>query len=512
MHADIKPLNVVRTRNGDFRLIDLDAMVDEGMPAGVKTSTAYCPPEMAFVDENSNVQFKHENQVLPRGESRCLATPAFDFWSFGCVLFRALVRKPLFESDDADNIYSQREKLRLCKWAASDLDACLGKVRIALQERTVFAGVGPQEKLAATDLLLWTLHPDPKRRPQSGYELLRHAFFSSHGAGSDGILHMSHLHRAAAHGDLDFVKEWVGSAGGDSSCMEAQLLSRESLLQKTPLHVAALALQERTVFALLCIAESGKIDESASEFAEFNGGSEKVRSHQFMSTTKAKETLLHKCLNTKDSQNESPLRSLLKLTEDLELGDLDIAMRIIKILAKLTDLTDEGSEGPTTFDVGKASPVKLVRDYFMQLWNRQNSEKRRTLFLEYMDSVREKFGEGRADLPVRFAPAAAREVLAPVAPTGQWLDVGIVCTQQFWLDVGTRSPVVFNRSAGRVAGESTAGVGVREKMPSHPHPTPAPRPGRSIHADAMEPRSPTCSKVGAREPSKECEAKPHRNC
>ena len=430
VHADIKPLNVVRTRDNDIRLIDLDAMVDAGTPAGVKASTAYCPPEMAFVDENSDVQFKHETQVLPKGESRCLATPAFDLWSFGCVLFRALVRKPLFESDDADNICSHREKLRLCKWTASDLDACLGKVRSILRDY----GVRPQESLAANDLLAWTLHPDPNRRPQSGYRFLRHAFFSTGGVGSDGILHMSELHRAAASGDIDFVKEAVGGATGDCSGMEAQLLSKKSLLEKTPLHMAALALHEGTVLTLLRIAESGKV-ESAPEVAELNGGSDKVRvARQFVSSisrkAKEKESLLHKCLNMKDIQNESPLRSLLKLTENLESGDLETAMQIIEILAGLTDLTEEGSEvsdEPTILDVGKASPVKSVRDYFMQLSKKQNSVKRRTLFSEYMESVQEKFGEGRGDLLVRFvATTAAQGVPAPAAPSGPWLDEGIM--------------------------------------------------------------------------------------
>jgi len=423
VHADIKPLNVVRTRDNDIRLIDLDAMVDAGTPAGVKASTAYCPPEMAFVDENSDVQFKHETQVLPKGESRCLATP-------GCVLFRALVRKPLFESDDADNIYSHREKLRLCKWTASDLDACLGKVRSILRD----SGVCPQELLAANDLLAWTLHPDPNRRPQSGYGLLCHAFFSTGGVSNYGILHMSDLHRAAACGDIDFVKEAVGGATGDCSGVEAQLLSKSSLLEKTPLHMAALALHEDTVLTLLRIAESGKV-ESAPEVAELNGGSDKVRvARQFVSSisrkAKEKESLLHKCLNMKDIQNESPLRSLLKLTENLESGDLETAMRIIQILAGLTDLTEEGSEvsdEPTILDVGKASPVKSVRDYFMQLSKGQNSVKRRTLFSEYMESVQEKFGERRDDLLVRFvATTAAQGVPALAAPSGPWLDEGIM--------------------------------------------------------------------------------------
>ena len=39
--------SVVRLTDGTLRLIDFDAAVPMGEPAGAKTSTGFCPPEFA---------------------------------------------------------------------------------------------------------------------------------------------------------------------------------------------------------------------------------------------------------------------------------------------------------------------------------------------------------------------------------------------------------------------------------------------------------------------------------
>ena len=90
--------------DGSYRLIDLDATVAIGEFAGEKASTAYLPPEMTYADDHGLVKFK-----VAGSPDRCIATPAFDLWSVGVVMYRALARKPLFEADDADNLTSRRE-------------------------------------------------------------------------------------------------------------------------------------------------------------------------------------------------------------------------------------------------------------------------------------------------------------------------------------------------------------------------------------------------------------------
>ena len=110
---------------------------------------------MAYLDDGGFVQFKNPIQSLPTGVVPCLAEPWFDFWSLGCMLYRALARKPLFEADDADNIYSKGEKKRLLDWAASDLDAALREVSVVLHSLEVALA----QILAAVDVLAWMLNP-----------------------------------------------------------------------------------------------------------------------------------------------------------------------------------------------------------------------------------------------------------------------------------------------------------------------------------------------------------------
>ena len=51
IHADIKPRNIMRhgsaTEGVIFKLIDMDAAAIIGERAGLKISSAYCPPELA---------------------------------------------------------------------------------------------------------------------------------------------------------------------------------------------------------------------------------------------------------------------------------------------------------------------------------------------------------------------------------------------------------------------------------------------------------------------------------
>eukprot|EP01030_Chromulinospumella_sphaerica_P034607 gene34607-biopygen20653 len=52
IHADLKPLNLVRV-NGNWKLIDFDACCRIGVDhTGLKSSSAFCPPESIYVDRS----------------------------------------------------------------------------------------------------------------------------------------------------------------------------------------------------------------------------------------------------------------------------------------------------------------------------------------------------------------------------------------------------------------------------------------------------------------------------
>ena len=78
----------------------------------------------------------------------CVASATFDLWGLGCVLYRALTRQPLFQSDDADNLISQSEARKLLDWGPTALSAALRDVEWCLDEANVPIG----ERLAASDL------------------------------------------------------------------------------------------------------------------------------------------------------------------------------------------------------------------------------------------------------------------------------------------------------------------------------------------------------------------------
>jgi len=51
VHADVKPLNIMRVGGGDIKLIDLDASSRIGEAVCCKWSSAYLPPEALLLDE-----------------------------------------------------------------------------------------------------------------------------------------------------------------------------------------------------------------------------------------------------------------------------------------------------------------------------------------------------------------------------------------------------------------------------------------------------------------------------
>ena len=116
-------------------------------------------------------------------------------------------------------------------------------------------GIPDRIRLIVCDLLSWILQKDPKKRPRSCEEMLRHPFFlDSEEHSLDTLsrpppegLHLTRLHIAAALGEIGEVKSTLGraeamratSAGGRRGS-RLRLLSpgKEELLHRHPLHLA----------------------------------------------------------------------------------------------------------------------------------------------------------------------------------------------------------------------------------------------------------------------------------
>lgn len=227
VHGDLKPLNVVRTYQDEFQLIDFDATVEIGQPIGAKTSTAYVPPEL--IAEGSTpghpVVKSHNNlraraavekwmvKALPQRESSLplpdhpdagcdddsnasnnsnalVAHPTFDIWSFAIVAYRALARELLFKSDDSDNA-PIAELDRLFKWDHSALDQSMRKLQNVLVSGGLLMGgktsrssstPATSDVFVAVELLTWLLQPNPSNRPQSFDAVLDHPFFDPDGS------------------------------------------------------------------------------------------------------------------------------------------------------------------------------------------------------------------------------------------------------------------------------------------------------------------------------------------
>jgi serine/threonine protein kinase len=145
-HLDFKPANAMRVGDS-WKLIDFDAAVPFGEPAGQKCSTLVAPPEL-LVAIDGDVRVRD-----PDSPERLLASGTYDVWSFGAVLFHLITGQSLFLANHLDDL-DDGELRKLAAWDEASLDAVVNKI-----------GKRNRRSALARHLLLQILLPDPSIRP-----------------------------------------------------------------------------------------------------------------------------------------------------------------------------------------------------------------------------------------------------------------------------------------------------------------------------------------------------------
>ena len=134
--TDLKPKNVLRMRDGSFRLIDLDASARIGIdPACDKYSSAYVSPELIARSAKGVYFIKSETwrdeaeSTIPSSSTSAssssssssptslsdgfeyepvVAAASLDGWALGVLFYELFSGKSLFHADYRDNITDQK--------------------------------------------------------------------------------------------------------------------------------------------------------------------------------------------------------------------------------------------------------------------------------------------------------------------------------------------------------------------------------------------------------------------
>eukprot|EP01044_Picomonas_judraskeda_P001313 COSAG03_NODE_76_length_14245_cov_10.406122_9_plen_1576_part_00 len=167
-HGDFKQRNVVRMGK-EYVLCDMDGSAKFGTPIGDKTSTAYCPPELA------RIKFGNPEEM-----SLSAADPSFDIWSLGTVLFELCSGNTLFGQDIAnDELVNEDDKTRLCTWRVmsdAELESVLSAGDVQFEEN--FSQMQCRQVVDdAKNLIRWCLQGHPSLRPTI-QQVLSHRFLS----------------------------------------------------------------------------------------------------------------------------------------------------------------------------------------------------------------------------------------------------------------------------------------------------------------------------------------------
>ena len=179
IHGDVKPLNIMQCFNR-YLLIDLDCACRIGERFGTKQpSTGFCPPEMA-------------RAILADDMSSYIASPTYDMWSLGALLFLLYTGQTLFHNEINDDIAQHDQLIALAnQWDERRLEQAISVPGFADDARAE----------VLVDLIRWLLRADASERPQSVAEALKHSFFQEdvskgvhglHGSVSPGIF-VSHF-------------------------------------------------------------------------------------------------------------------------------------------------------------------------------------------------------------------------------------------------------------------------------------------------------------------------------
>ena len=113
---------------------------------------------------------ENDDEREPWPDRAPTATATRDVWAFGLVAFEVLTGRSLFHFNPTDNLASEEEALRVGDWAMHKCLEAMYELDFVLEVRNVL----PRDRLLATDLLSSLLHPNPKHRPTSFGEILRH--------------------------------------------------------------------------------------------------------------------------------------------------------------------------------------------------------------------------------------------------------------------------------------------------------------------------------------------------
>jgi len=200
IHGDCKPLNIVRCRGG-YRLIDLDACIEMGQPAGVKYSSGFVPPEMVELlpatggkqvtaslvpaaraagplrtasgrvrappaPAGADVGAASGAVAIPAfSDGTVTASPALDMWGLGVTLYALCADQPLWLMSN-DGSVDAESLATIARWEESDVGA-------ELKRRKLAAIADPQ----ARNLVSQLLSLNPQHRPSIA-RFLAHPFVS----------------------------------------------------------------------------------------------------------------------------------------------------------------------------------------------------------------------------------------------------------------------------------------------------------------------------------------------